>query len=434
MDKITIHTQGDLLDECQRLMAKIHTDSKYADSIAKFIQGKIDNEREIMLDDILALKPSEYALMTYFSRLEANGAFLMNCSLLDDFLITLFVVCSRAHLPMSGLSEVLASITNNAYLKRVSQVNTAHGGINHGQMYAAMFPFYVQCDNVSQVVFDSALMEELQHTDISKNIPIHMIKSPFDSVYIQFGDRDGKSVLDDDYYVWNDETGKHALEGVIIQMHNPKYDSVSPDTRKRLGVADNTPLHSMDIMFLGSPKANALDDATSHFTFVYPAEDDEPLAESLKKCLHMYTGMDGKSTPMPQIRLEELTLNMDLLAKCLVYLNCADCRRSKVEGKTQLRRQFDQITNVKKKRRLAKQLHHVDDYILIQSTSESPKLTEHSDSNRKVRAHWRRGHLRMQRYGEGRSLQKLIHIKPMLIGMSKDATVSDLNHRKYKVR
>ncbi|TOK01214.1 hypothetical protein CGI28_25775, partial [Vibrio parahaemolyticus] len=66
-------------------------------------------------------------------------------------------------------------------------------------MFASIFPLYQQYGEFSTMFMDADLMKELQMTDLSSSVPVHMLEMPYRHIYIQFGPVGPNSVLSDEY-------------------------------------------------------------------------------------------------------------------------------------------------------------------------------------------------------------------------------------------
>lgn len=419
--------------EINGLLSRLSEEGKLDDFLKELQQTALDSfsKSDLTFDQVQALKPSEFANMSYFSRFETANLFNTNLSMFEEAVSMGVAIAAKNDLPMHGTMLAASQIfRENEYLKALLY-SSEHGAFNHGNMMATLFPIYHTLKQAPTMVFDDDLIRELQLTDLSSNVPAHYFLPPFSMVNIQFGNV-GSDALSDEYTVHNDETGYHKLEGALIHVHNPAYDTVSPDTKARMNLSENSDIRSIDIMFYAKPKATLLDDAVSHFNLTFDLNSDDSLLEVLSEYLDYYIQGAPHFQRMPAMKKPEMERNMALLVRCLVYLNCADCRKIDIKERTEAIAKANRLINKAKKRKALKQARYTQDFILIKPTENSPKLTSDSDSNRKVAAHWKRGHMKMQPYGEGRKLRKLIHIKPYIVGMKSDADTP--KQKTYKVK
>jgi hypothetical protein len=247
-------------------------------------------------------------------------------------------------------------------------------------------------------VVDDALVELLEHTDIAEDIPVTYLTPPYAGLYLELGkNRQHALVLP------NISTGDHILEGAYIEQGTHW---------------DGTP--SLHILLVGSPvgKDNALDDSTFslHVTL---AEPDRSLPEVLRESFeraHAHSKADGlRATPSSFYAPAQTALLM--IAKVLLYINMPDVRRTVHAERSNAEKDLARVKATAKRAKAQRKLAKLYDYVLISSTAtEKGAPGEGVPRTGAVRAHWRRGHLRMQPHGPQRSLRKLIHILPVLVG------------------
>lgn len=105
------------------------------------------------------------------------------------------------------------------------------------------------------------------------------------------------------------------------------------------------------------------------------------------------------------------------LAKVLPYLNLPDAVREQHPERSALDARLRQVGR-KKAARLQRQRARAYDRIVIgprQPSTDAPSPATADPSGHRLRPHWRRGHFRTIRYGEGRSLNRLGWIEPVLV-------------------
>lgn len=262
-------------------------------------------------------------------------------------------------------------------------------------------------------VVEDALLEMLEHTDISDDLPMSVLKPPYSRCYIEFG----KSRTCQQQ-VPNTTTGLHVLEGAYIEEGGGESQGAG-----------------LFITFTGSPvgKAHALDDATD--SLFLPTGDptrliQDVMAEARANSQRMAAMQDLRSSP------EEFTPYafscLKLLVKVLLYIGLPEARKSLHPEHTVFKKQVEAKKNPAKRAQAQKQLAYLKDYILVTAPAprSAPGLgTGGADSG--MRRHWRRGHYRLQPHGPQSSLRKVIFMQPMLVG----TTTGDLQAApNYRVR
>lgn len=252
-----------------------------------------------------------------------------------------------------------------------------------------------------QFLIDDRLIELLEQTDISDDVPVSALTLPYPRCYIELGTR-----RDLNHFVPNPETGLHRLEGAYLETGN------SP--RRGPGVF---------VMFTGSPlgREHSLDDATNSL-FLSTADPETPLRLALR---HMRDTAHREAlelglTPDLQERSHEFEA-LKLIIKALLYLNLPEARKSLRPELTQARDSVQGKKNPSKRAKAEKALSRLRDYILVSAPETAGRPSDLSADTRGIKAHWRRGHYRMQAHGPQYSLRKVVLIAPVLVGSLEEA-------------
>lgn len=301
-----------------------------------------------------------------------------------------------------------------------AQFANAPGNRNSGGAASLVFPIYHKEADGKTFTFYNSLIRDLIKTDLSDNIPATLLRAPYRSSYFNFGNDEE----DFGIYVNNVESGNHIIEGCYI-IESTVPNMLMNDGAKIVDLLPNTPTRVVNLMFVGKPKSTALDDATHNLTLYIQDEAGLTIEEVLDRHFKYYSNkeearknsrFDGyeisESTSEEWKQIEEC---IKLLSKCAVYLNCADARLTERKERTELLTRIKNLGN-KKASKQERKLTKLYDYVLVgtkESAFEKAMLqAEQSDEHRFNKPHWRRGHMRMQRYGEGYSKSKLTFISP----------------------
>ena len=251
-------------------------------------------------------------------------------------------------------------------------------------------------------MLDDALLDLLQHTDIADDIPVSHLHMPYGRIFIEFGRR--RSGLPQ---VPNAVTTNHPLESAYLEIADDKL----------LG-------RHLSVMFVGSPlgHANSGDDATLNMAL--PLGDPErPLNTATELSFDLMiqaSRVAGWNVP-PLAWVEQAKALMQFLVKCLLYIGMPDVRRELKSERTELLEELKRLKSPGKRAKLERRLFKAVDYILVKAP-DLPRVTSAEEtSSRTVKTHWRRGHLRSQRYGPQWSLSRVIFIAPVLVGTGEGA-------------
>jgi hypothetical protein len=270
---------------------------------------------------------------------------------------------------------------------------------------------------------EQTLCEGLVHTNFGMDTPSQYLRSPLPYCYIEFGDK-----RDLDVSVYNELSGLHQVEGVYISEypHDERMQShLMAFLEARNAFNPNSAnVRYIELEFTGSPigKEHALDDATFNISLVI--DDDAMLTVEEIYQLHVeyYQEMHETNQLFKATRIDDTTAQcfkplLELLIKCLIFINCDLSTQVKVLDRTALEKQLNGLKNPAKRRKLQRKINSSKDYILVTSKDKIEYQSAASGVNGKMSAHWRRGHFRNQRYGEELSKTKILWIQPALIGV-----------------
>lgn len=270
---------------------------------------------------------------------------------------------------------------------------------------------------------EQSLCEGLVHTNFGMNTPSQYLRSPLPYCYIEFGDKRNLDV-----FVYNEMSGLHQVEGVYISEypHDERMQSYLMEflQAKNAYNPKSENVRYIELEFTGSPigKQHALDDATFNISLLI--DDDAMLTVEEIYQLHVeyYQEMQASNSLFKAKRIDETSAQcfkplLELLIKCLIFINCDLSMQVKVLDRTVLEKQMNGLKNPAKRRKLQRKINSSKDYILVSSKEKLEYSSSQSSDNSKVAAHWRRGHFRNQRYGEELSKTKILWIQPALIGV-----------------
>lgn len=259
--------------------------------------------------------------------------------------------------------------------------------------------------------FTDELAHLLELTDIADDIPLSCLALPYPRFYLELG-----QARELETAVPNVLSGDHVLEGAYVEAgwHHELGDCIY-------------------VTLTGSPvgKTGPVDDAT--LSLILDKSDiDAPLVEVIQTAFdreHKVAREHG-FTQSPDSFLPASVAAMRLVVKALLYLNLPEARRVARTPRTELEKKLGQLKSGAKRAKLERRTGPVYDFIEVSAPPVESKEPSPEGSGRPgVRAHWRRGHYRMQAHGPQYSLRKLTFIRPMLVGSLQGADPAAPNYR-----
>lgn len=243
-------------------------------------------------------------------------------------------------------------------------------------------------------VIDDHLCELLTHTDLGADIPVSELRLPYGRCYIEFG-RSRTLPL----YILNEMSGLHVLEGAYCETGH-----------------DENGNPAISFMLTGSPlgKENALDDAT--FGLFLPLDRPERSLADVAAASAEESDRISAAQGWRTGSSEALNQTQDcilMLVKALLYIGLPNVRTSVHPERTQAQKSAMAKKSPAKREKALKHAAKLTDYVLISAPAQHEAMV--SREGRSPRAHWRRGHCRMQAYGEGRAQRKMVFVAPTLV-------------------
>jgi hypothetical protein len=284
---------------------------------------------------------------------------------------------------------------------------TGTNGGNSGNNILSM-RFLLNQGHVFQTT--DVLDQQLQVTDIADTIPVGLVRAPYPVCYFEFGQS-----RQSPFVVKNEVTGDHAAEGCYV------FES---RTDHLLG-AQRPEYRILTLMLTGMPKADISDDATRIYTIPI-LDEDLSIPQTIKAFMgihrediaHARSNNAGviikESTDEEAAELEKI---LQHLMKILLYISTAKAVTDKTTERTSALKKANSAPAGLMRKKQQEKADRKYDRIVI-GPKEAPntdeqRLTGHT--GRHVTPHWRRGHFREQRFGEGRQQVKTIFIEPMMI-------------------
>lgn len=270
---------------------------------------------------------------------------------------------------------------------------------------------------------DQALCEGLIETSFGMDTPSYYLRAPLGYSYIEFGDKRNL-----DIFVFNTLSGMHQVEGCYI-AETPYTDRMSSNlldflSERKAAFKDSPSLRYLELEFTGSPigKENALDDATFNISLFVDDEAGLTVEEIYQLHVEYYQNHSANNRLFNSLSMDDQSAStlknlLELLIKCLIFINSDLSVRRQILDRRELEKQLAGLKNPAKRRKLKRKINAAKDYILISSKAPLEYDVTGAQSGKSKSTHWRRGHFRNQRHGEGNSLVKIKWIQPTLVGV-----------------
>lgn len=298
------------------------------------------------------------------------------------------------------------------YAAFVGVVSGMPGNTELGGVFGLMSWMRYQLIHYTHFKFDDSLVELLEYTDLEDDIPVSYMLPPYDFNYIELGTSRELSARID-----NDKSGMHILEGAYVERatHHDYSDC-------------------LQITLTGSPLGHrdASDDATR--TVLLSLEDlNKPLSKALEDAFFSHR-IQAEKAGLTLSNPESMAVTLSalkLVAKALLYLTLPESRKSLHAEKSALIKQAAGLSSPAKKGKIQRKIAKAYDYVLVQPAADHLQSPSSAVGTGKgPKPHWRRGHYRMQAYGEKHALRRLLFIKRTLVSADGNAPAP----KEYRVK
>ncbi|MCG5531642.1 hypothetical protein LRD18_12415 [Halorhodospira halochloris] len=269
-----------------------------------------------------------------------------------------------------------------------------------------------------------ALQEMLTETDIGSELPTSFFRPPYPLVYVEFS-------RPNSFHVTNKQSGLHECEGAYLSSYDiPAHSQLFSNTARNeaLQLDPAKPARVVEVVVTGSPigKQHALDDASQDL-MLFLQDEEECLKTVLDRHISFFQSHHSYSQPGMALLSKEEADSLEpiiyQLAKVLLYLNLPESRQINFAERTDLESRLSKLGPKKAAKLKRKQTYAYDRVIVgpekiqdaVQDESVAGSDTAEEAAKREVRPHWRRGHFRRIRYGEGRREVRIGWIPPTLV-------------------
>jgi hypothetical protein len=230
---------------------------------------------------------------------------------------------------------------------------------------------------------------ELFNTDIGKNCPLEYLKLPYDSFYLNFNN-----------YIFEHSNTKTRFIGMHVCEPNIQNNNINVKWEIMIHtLTENNKVVFYPLFLDFNDKSNKTVDQIIEENYTKFLKDD------VKNVI-------TKFTSNVIIETKEIFTHF---VKVLLYINSVGFERTFLLNKNFLKKEIRKNKNNKGKVQiLKKELSNLSNYIIL-DTTEYKQTSKDIESCNKKSTHWRRGHWKVQRYGEKLLKSKLQWRKPKLV-------------------
>ncbi len=330
------------------------------------------------------------------------------------------------HSPTEWIINKISSVQKKA----MDYFNLSGGNLGSFILMLARSRLRAHGDPIFQIT--PTLQSLLDETDIGNETPTRFFYPPFNFIYLVFSQPNS-------FLVFNKESGHHVCEGSYIATYDlPAHHDIFsiPERNQYLKLDPSKPVRLVELVVTGSPmgKNNALDDASTDF-ILFIQDEDESLQTLLDRHIDFFKSPQAYCRPGVQAFNPNETDNFKAiifgLAKALLYLNLPDSIQEKQAERTDLEKRITQLGN-KKAAKLKRKLENAYDKIRVGPVAFQIDSHITNTQTGSVKTHWRRGHFKRIRFGEGRSEVKISWIQPSLVNAS--GLTGNVTPKKYILR
>lgn len=298
------------------------------------------------------------------------------------------------------------------------------GHINIPSLEGFLAPMRYFAMNGRLFHIDESLNEQLANSDIGENCPVEFFKTPYSSIYLDFGNKNSVSIYNGESGIHHPMDGAYLTRLVFDESNVGEYSE--NDVVRDMGIKKGESFYVYEMLMVGSYIEEVKTDASNFLRMIIPVDGwDVPLGEFLDRQLDLYAKHCVGDTG-DKVRAS-LKSGVFHIAKTLLYINMPDARLVEEKNRSEIEARLARIKGGKQKK-LERRLERAYDRIVVGPPS-GPRYAGHGDAHQIRRAHWRRGHFRSQPYGRMRMERKVIWIHPSLItgtGTASDGKTYDV--------
>lgn len=279
-------------------------------------------------------------------------------------------------------------------VREISQLRSTFDEFGVTQLQGEFVRQQYEALNGTIIQLSDTMVEMLEQTDIGTDIPVSSINMPYEAVYFEFGRQRDHALMVDPKYV---------MEGVYAIKREIK----DPESEYEF---------MMDLLFVGSPVSSGRLDVDSCFLVpMYFRTAEITVAQALDEVLK-FERINPDETP--EMVVNRLRPALEMFIKSVLITGGDQSLKSHSNELSEVRQQIERA-GASKKGKLIRQSARKYDRIVVDVDAPAKKaIAEAEGTDRTLKVHWRRGHLRNQAHGEGHKLRKTVWIQPILVNSS----------------
>ena len=258
-----------------------------------------------------------------------------------------------------------------------------------------------------------SLIQRLNDFDIGEKLPVSFLHSPYQTVYLEFGEAENRAKSE-----LKDAQGCY-IEGVYIsECEDIDVSEMSEQAREGLKLKSGQPARIFEMGFTQSPLNHpnpayqmAMFDIT-HYIALVVQNEEETVEELIDRHLDYYV----KNAQVGPALKDDLDHLMPLVVKALLYINADQNELKDDKEFSDLAKRLEKVAD-KKRAKLERQADRAYDRILVGPDGPYTPLSDIQNKFAgKIKPHFRRGHFAIRWVGSGEDKEgRLTWIKPALV-------------------
>lgn len=361
----------------------------------------------------------------------------------EDYLNIVFAVCENRESTYQDFLSVM-----DEYQKKFNRLPGIYSSYHMDEISSSFseMGFRLICAGQGNRTYTirNQTLDMLSMSTIDYSVPFNMLKPPEEGItYVELGEI--KPGVKDHYFISETEDGyseMEMLDGFFVSEKVIDSDQISIDNSvkpngwkevsKKLDIPFSQKVRVLSFCFCGAVNSDAemaINTGYQFANFYSPYYEDESVSEgiSLVDLLEKHQAWWESSDDSRYDFNKQLIKNVKLAALMLLYIS-SSAYREEVNHLSEAVAKIHSAGTKKKDKRLRQAYGKFNRIYLSPEKEDKGFLHGGSGGTGKsISTHFRKGYLRMQRYGEGRTLSKVVWIKPVIVNPGND-TPKSKNH------